>query len=79
MNVRSGPGTSYKSNGYTYKGDVYYHYETMGEATGKENTSYTWRHVHGDHIGWMHKDYFTIDGPADEVEPDIGVIDFEQA
>lgn len=64
VNVRSGPGTSYKSHGYAYKNDVYYWYETMGEATGKENVDNIWRHVHGDHIGWMHKDYFTFDEPA---------------
>lgn len=79
VNIRTGAGTGYRSVGTANKGDVFNNYQTIAEAQGKENQDLQWEHVHGKHIGWMYGQYYTADSVADEVEPDIGVIDFEQA
>lgn len=60
VNVRTGPGTSYKSVGYAYKNDPYYYYQT-----DREPSDGSWMHVHGfgttheNHIGWMYSQYYT--------------------
>ena len=64
VNVRTGPGTNYHSNGYAYKGDRYGFYETMSELNGTKNQDFLWDHVHGNHIGWMYRTYFTLDEVA---------------
>lgn len=64
VNVRKGPGTNYRSNGYAYKNDVYGFYETIGEDNGTQNQNFEWDHVHGEHIGWMYHTYFTLDEVA---------------
>ena len=64
VNVRTGPGLDYKSVGFAYKNDRYNFYETMGEVNGTQNPDCLWNHVHGEHIGWMYKTYFTLDDVA---------------
>lgn len=62
VNVRTGPGTSYKSVGKANKGDAYGDYQTNRKDPGH------WCHVHGKHIGWMYADYYTPVDPARVVE-----------
>lgn len=62
VNVRTGPGTNYKSLGLAYKKDVYHDYQTTRKDAGN------WCHVHGKHIGWMHQRYYTATAPASIVD-----------
>ena len=64
VNVRTGPGTNYKSVGFANKGDTYSWYETVAESNGTQNEDMLWCHVHGEHIGWMYADYYTATEPA---------------
>ena len=55
VNIRTGPGKSYSSVGMAYYGDGFNHYWTERDM---ENPT-DWIHVHGNHIGWIHGDYYT--------------------
>lgn len=68
VNVRTGPGLNYKSVGFAYENDSYRFYETMGEINGTQNQDMLWNHVHGEHIGWMYRTYFTLVSVACEQE-----------
>lgn len=59
VNVRTGPGTNYRSVGLANKGDTFNWYQTVAECHGTQNVDMLWCHVHGKHIGWMYGDYYT--------------------
>ena len=55
VNIRTGPGKKFSSVGMSYYGDTFNHYQTERDTAD----TYEWIHVHGDHIGWIHTDYYT--------------------
>lgn len=64
VNIRTGPGKSYASVGQANNGDGFLFYETVGEAHNGVNRDGAWTHVHGNHIGWIYSQYFTVSDAA---------------